>query len=76
MKRVTLFTMKNCRHCQNAKKYLDQLGIHYRLCDVQTPKGQKEFAKSGYRAVPVLRVGEQWLNGFSVAEFTRLYQRG
>ncbi len=73
MKRIVLFSMNNCPHCQVAKQYLDQQGIPYRLCNVKTPAGQKEFSKTGMRGVPVLKVGDQLLNGFSVKQFKALY---
>jgi len=73
-KKVVLYSMKNCVHCQTAKKYLDQKVIKYRLCDVKTPSGQKEFNKTGMRGVPVLKIGDQWLNGFSVNSFEKIYQ--
>jgi len=74
MKKVVLYTMNKCPHCETAKSYLDKQGINYRLCNVQTPKGQKEFAKLRLRGVPVLKVGDQILNGFSVKKFNQLYQ--
>ena len=73
MKRVVLYSMPQCPHCETAKKYLQQQNIMFRLVNVKTPAGQKEFAKSGYRAVPVLKIGEQFLNGFSVKAFNKLY---
>jgi glutaredoxin len=73
-KRVVLYSMKNCPHCDMAKKYLDKRNIKFRLCDIKTPSGQKEFSKIGMRAVPVLKVGDQLLNGFSVKGFLALYQ--
>lgn len=74
MKKVVLYTMNKCPHCQTAKSYLDKQGIAYRLCNVQTPKGQKEFAKLRLRGVPVLKIGDQILNGFSVKQFNALYE--
>jgi len=73
MKRVVLYTMTNCPHCHTAKSYLDQHNVTYRLCNVKTPAGQKEFRKTGMRAVPVLKVGDQLLNGFSVKQFNNCY---
>lgn len=73
MKRVVLYTMEKCPHCQTAKRYLEQQGIAFRLCNVKTAKGQKEFAATRLRGVPVLKVGDQLLNGFSVKAFTELY---
>ena len=74
MKRVVLYTMEKCPHCQTAKRYLDEQGIAYRLCNVKTAKGQKEFAITGMRGVPVLKIGDKLLNSFSVKEFTNLYK--
>lgn len=72
MKRITLFTMANCPHCKTAKQYFEQQKITFRSVDVKTPSGQKEFAKTGYRGVPVVKVGDQFLNGFSVKGFKQL----
>jgi len=74
MKRVVLYTMTNCPHCNTAKQYLDQNNVTYRLCNVKTPVGKKEFSKTGYRGVPVLKIGDQFLNGFSVKDFQTLYK--
>ncbi|MDA5563327.1 glutaredoxin family protein [Cobetia sp. MMG027] len=74
MKRVSLFTMANCPHCKTAKQYLEQQKIGFRLVDVRSPAGQKEFAKTGFRSVPVLKIGDQFLKGFSVKGFNQLYK--
>jgi glutaredoxin len=73
MKRIVLYSMDKCPHCQSAKQYLEQQKIPYRLCNVKTAKGQKEFAATGLRGVPVLKIGGQLLKGFSVREFTKLF---
>ena len=74
MKRVVLYTMEKCPHCQTAKRYLDEKNIPYRLCNVKTAKGQKEFAATGFRGVPVLKVGGHLLNGFSIKDFNKLFK--
>ena len=73
MKRVVLYSMDKCPHCQSAKQYLEQQKIPYRLCDIKTAKGQKEFAANGLRGVPVVKIGDQLLKGFSVKEFIKLF---
>ncbi|TWX65620.1 glutaredoxin family protein [Colwellia demingiae] len=73
MKRVVLYTTEKCPHCQTAKRYLEQQGIAFRLCNIKTAKGQKEFAATRLRGVPVLKIGDQLLNGFSVQAFTEMY---
>ncbi|OUR79010.1 NrdH-redoxin [Colwellia psychrerythraea] len=74
MKRIVLYSTDKCPHCQTAKRYLEQQGIAFRLCNIKTAKGQKEFAATRLRGVPVLKVGDQLLNGFSVQAFTELYK--
>lgn len=74
MKRVILYTMSNCPHCQSAKRYLEENNIPFRLCNIKTPAGQKEFAKLNLRAVPVLKIADQVLNGINVKDFNRLYK--
>ncbi|WP_114326821.1 glutaredoxin family protein [Candidatus Colwellia aromaticivorans] len=74
MKRVVLYSMDKCPHCQSAKNYLEKQKIPYRLCNIKTAKGQKEFAATGLRGVPVLKVGDQLLKGFSVTEFNKLFK--
>lgn len=74
MKRIVLYSTEKCPHCQTAKRYLEQQGIPFRLCNIKTAKGQKEFAATRLRGVPVLKIGDQLLNGFSVKAFNDLYQ--
>ncbi len=75
MKRVVLYTQKKCPHCDTAKRYLDEHKIQYRLCSVNEPRGSKELAAIGGRGVPTLKIGDQILRGFSVAEFEKMYRR-
>lgn len=75
MKRIVLYTMANCPHCNTAKQYLDQHKVAYRLCNVKTPAGKKEFYKTGFRSVPVLKIGDQYLKGFSVKGFQKMVEQ-
>ena len=74
MKRIVFYSMDKCPHCQSAKLYLEQQKIPYRLCNIKTAKGQKEFSATGLRGVPVLKIGDQLLKGFSVKEFNQLFK--
>tara|TARA_R110001583_G_scaffold112917_6_gene263128 strand:- start:6006 stop:6233 length:228 start_codon:yes stop_codon:yes gene_type:complete len=74
MKRVTLYSTNQCPHCETAKHYFESKKIKFRIVNVKSPAGQKEFAKTGFRAVPIVKVGEDFLNGFSIAKFNKLYQ--
>jgi glutaredoxin len=73
MKKVVLYSMSNCPHCDNAKQYFDKNNIAYRLCNVKTSAGQKEFRRANFRAVPVIKIGDQYLQGFKVSDFNKLY---
>lgn len=75
MKRVVLYSMNRCPHCDTAKKYLEQQQIKYRLCNISTSAGRKEFNLTGYRGVPVLKVGDKFLNGFTIKGFEALYKK-
>ncbi len=74
MKRVVLYTMNQCPHYQTTIRYLDEDKILYRLCNVQSPKGRKEFASLGMRDVPELKIGAQVLNCFSIKGFNKLFK--
>ena len=74
MKKIVLYSMNNCPHCDTAKKYLEQNNITFRLCNVKTPAGSKELYKTGFKAVPVLKIGAEFLNGFSIKKFRELYE--
>ena len=74
MKRVVLYTQKQCPHCDTAKRYLDSKRIQYRLCSVNEPRGRKELETIGGRGVPTLKIGDQILRGFSIAGFEKMYQ--
>ena len=74
MKKVTLYSMSQCPHCDSAKQYFESKKIKFRLVNIKSPAGQKEFSKTGFRAVPIIKVGEDYLNGFSIQKFTKLFK--
>jgi len=73
MKKVTLYSMAQCPHCDSAKQYFESKNIKFRVVNVKNPAGQKEFAKTGFRAVPIIKVGDQFMNGFSIQTFNQLF---
>ncbi|MBA6264184.1 MAG: glutaredoxin family protein [Colwellia sp.] len=73
MKKIVLYSMSNCPHCDTAKTYFEKNNIPYRLCNVKTAAGQKEFRRANFRSVPVIKVGEQYLQGFKLSAFNKLY---
>ena len=66
MQRIVLYTMNNCPHCDTAKKFLEQKQLTFRLCNVKTAAGQKEFRKTGLRSVPAFKIEDRLLQGFNL----------
>lgn len=74
MKKVVLYTMKGCSACASAQAYFDSQNIQYRLCNIKSPAGAKEFARLRLRGVPVIKVSDQIMQGFSIKAFNSLYR--
>ena len=55
---------------------MEDKNIPFRLCNIKTPAGQKEFSKLNLRGVPVVKVGDQILKGFDVKRFNQLLKNG
>jgi glutaredoxin len=75
MKKIVLYSMSNCPHCDTAKAYFEKHRITYRLCNVKTPAGQKEFRRANFRSVPVIKIGDEYLQGFKITDFNKLYNK-
>jgi glutaredoxin len=73
MKKVVLYSSNRCPHCESAKKYFADQNIPYRLCNVQTPAGQKEFRRLNFKAVPVIKVGNDFMQGFNIKNFQKIF---
>ncbi|CEO39332.1 glutaredoxin family protein [Photobacterium kishitanii] len=72
MKRITLFTQKNCAHCKDAQQYMKMKSYPFRLVDVATPQGRKELSRTGARSVPVIKIGDSVLMGWNMTKFEKL----
>ena len=72
MKRITLFTQKNCAHCKDAQQYMTMKSYPFRLIDVTTPQGRKELSRTGARSVPVIKIGDSTLMGWDMTKFEKL----
>lgn len=72
---VVIYTASWCGVCKTAKAYFNEQDIEFEEFDIETdPRGKSDFRRLGGRAVPVILVGEQRMNGFDVARFERLYR--
>lgn len=65
MKRVALFTLPNCKWCNEAKNYFALKKIKYNLIDVSKNKqALKDCQKHGCKGAPVVLIENQWICGF------------
>lgn len=72
---VTIFTTSSCGYCRAAMAHFDKLGLDYTNRDVeQDEEARAEYLEltGGRRGVPVIVVGESWIQGWSRPEFDRL----
>lgn len=75
-KKVVMYSAQWCGVCKQAKKYFRKESIRYINYDIDKNKSAKaRYDKLGAKGVPVILVGKQRMNGFSVAGFNQLYKR-
>ncbi len=71
--RVLMYSTSWCGYCAKARSYFRSKGIRYTERDIEkSERGKREYDALGGRGVPVILVGDQRLNGFSVERFERL----
>lgn len=74
--KVVIYTTSWCGICNTAKKYFKAQGIPYIAYDVEKSRtGKSDFKKLKGRSVPVIILGGQRMNGFTVARFDALYRK-
>lgn len=73
-KKVVMYSAEWCGACKQAKKYFSKNNISYTNYDVEKNESAKRrYKKMGAKGVPVILVGKQRMNGFSVAGFNQIY---
>jgi glutaredoxin len=73
MKRVVLYISDKCPHSREAKKYLDDNGIKYRLTNAKMQRGRKELDAIGVSSLPALKIGNDLMIGWNLNNFKKLY---
>ena len=73
---VKIYTKNYCPYCTQAKSLLDSLDVKYEETDItDTPEIIEELsAKSGFRTVPQIFVGDKCLGGYS--DIAKLHEEG
>jgi glutaredoxin len=72
---VVLYTTESCPYCKRAIAYLDQIGQDYVNKNVeQDEHARDEYLRltGGRAGVPVIVVGDQWMQGWSQAHLDQL----
>ena len=73
-KDVVMYSTSWCGVCKKAKRYFQSKNIPYTEYDIEkSERAAKEYRKLRGRGVPVILVGDNRMNGFSVKNFDRLY---
>jgi NADH-dependent peroxiredoxin subunit F len=75
MKKVTVYSTKNCPYCRMAKAFLDKHGVPYEGIDVdEDPDAAKKMIElSGQRGVPVIIVDNEVIVGFDSQRLNDLF---
>ena len=70
---VVIYTNTGCSACQQAKEFLAQHNVSFVEKSIgRDPSLINELASMGFRAVPVIRVGEETMLGFSAVKLRRM----
>lgn len=65
MKQVALFTLPNCKWCNEAKAYLKSKKIRFNIIDVSKNKqALKDCQRHGCTGAPVVLIENKWICGF------------
>jgi alkyl hydroperoxide reductase subunit F len=75
MRKVTVYSTKNCPYCRMAKAFLDKHGVPYENIDVgeDINAAKKMIDLSGQRGVPVIIVDDEVIVGFDSQKLNELF---
>ena len=70
---VVIYTNTGCSACHQAKEFLAQHNVSFVEKSIaKDPSLINELASMGFRAVPVIRVGDETMLGFSAVKLRRM----
>lgn len=73
-KKVVMYSAEWCGVCKIAKQYFNNNDIAFRELDIdKSEKARRDYDKMKATGVPVILVGKQRMNGFSAANFEKMY---
>jgi glutaredoxin len=71
---VVLYSAQWCGYCRKARTYFQSQGIAFKEYDVEkSAQGRRDYRALNARGVPVILIGRQRMNGFSVEAFSAVY---
>ncbi len=74
--RVVMYSTDWCGYCKQARHYFEKNDIDFVEYNIDKNRtARRAYKKLGAKGVPVILVGKQRMNGFSVAGFNRIYQQ-
>jgi alkyl hydroperoxide reductase subunit F len=75
MRKVTVYSTKNCPYCRMAKAFLNKHNVPYEIIDVgENPDAAKKMIDiSGQRGVPVILVDDEVIIGFDSQKLNELF---
>jgi glutaredoxin 3 len=70
---VVIYTNTGCSACHQAKEFLNSHKVSYVEKSLATdPSARDELVAMGFRAVPVIRVGNETMLGFSAPKLRKM----
>lgn len=72
---VVVYTTRTCPYCRAAMAYMDRIGQDYENKDVEADEDARDEylqVTGGERGVPVIVVGQAWMQGWDQHQFDKL----
>lgn len=71
MKKVIIYSSRNCSNCTLAKKHLEERGVEFEVRDVKNKDYRNELLAMGYMGVPLIIIGGKEIFGFNPQEIDK-----
>ena len=76
-RQVVMYSTEWCGYCRKARRHFQKNNIAFVERDIEkSAKAARAFKDLNGKGVPVILIGQQRMNGFSVKTFNRIYNSG
>ena len=73
---VILYSTTWCGYCKKARRWFHQNNIPFTEYDTEkSARGRRDYKKMNGRGVPIIKVGQKRLNGFSPGSLTQVLRK-